>query len=317
MSGFAYLIRGGKAETVPLRQALNQAVDLAWIHLSTNDERAQAWLGGEAKLGPFVLEALTAAETRPRCDAVGDGAVLNLRGRSSEALAASDPLASIRIYAAGNTVFSVTRKTLNALKPVREQVEAGKILDPGDLIAAFAQAITEELDPVVADLGDSLDACEEQIAANHAFELRREVNHTRVQAIGYRRFLVPQRAALEKLAGLPGDWLRDDDRLHLNAAADRAARMSEELDSIRERAALIHETLTDLRAEQIDQRSLIIAVVAMVFLPLTFITGLLGMNVAGIPFAHEPWAFAAVVALCVVMAVAISAYFMRRHWFER
>jgi zinc transporter len=79
------------------------------------------------------------------------------------------------------------------------------------------------------------------------------------QAIGYRRFLVPQRAALEKLAACRCDWLRDDDRLHLSAAADRAARMAEELESIRERAALTHETLTDLRAEQIDQRSLIIA----------------------------------------------------------
>jgi zinc transporter len=317
MSGFAYLIRQGKAEAVPLRQALGQDAGLAWMHLTTNDERAQLWLGGEAKLDPYVIDALTAAETRPRCDAFGPGAVLNLRGLSSDDLAASDPLASIRIYAAGNTVFSVTRKTLNALKPVREQVEAGKILDPGDLIAAFAQAITEELDPEVADLGDSLDECEERIAASQAFQLRRRVNETRVQAIGYRRFLVPQRAALEKLAGLPGDWLRDDDRLHLNAAADRAARMSEELDSIRERAALIHETLTDLRAEQIDQRSLVIAVVAMVFLPLTFLTGLLGMNVAGIPFAHEPWAFGGVVAICVVMAVAIAAYFLRRHWFER
>lgn len=93
--------------------------------------------------------------------------------------------------------------------------------------------------------------------------------------------------------------------------------MAEELESIRERAALIHETLTDLRAEQIDQRSLIIAIVAMVFLPLTFITGLLGMNVAGIPFAHEPWAFWGVFWLCVVMAVVIAAYFIRRHWFER
>ncbi|NEM46591.1 MAG: zinc transporter ZntB, partial [Xanthomonas perforans] len=97
---------------------------------------------------------------------------------------------------------------------------------------------------------------------------------------------------------MPGDWLQSDDRLHLAAAADRAARMAEEVDSIRERAALIHETLTDLRAEQLDQRSLQIAIVAMVFLPLTFVTGLLGMNVEGIPFAKEPWAFAGVVALC-------------------
>ncbi|WP_084583541.1 zinc transporter ZntB [Sphingomonas azotifigens] len=316
MSGFAYVVKDGKVEQPTMRAALEARGGLTWIHLTTNDERAQLWLGGEAKLSPYIIDSLTATETRPRCDAVGDGAVINLRGLSSEATTASDPLASIRIYAMGGCVFSVTRKQLNALQPVREEVEAGKILDPGDLIAAIAQEITEQLDPVVAELGDSLDDCEEQISGHRAFELRRMVNKVRVQAIGYRRFLAPQRAAIEKLAGLPGDWLREDDRLHLSAAADRAARMAEEVESIRERAALTHETLTDLRGELLDQRSLVIAIVAMVFLPLTFLTGLLGMNVDGIPYAHEPWAFWGVVGMCVVMAVGIAGYFVHRHWFE-
>lgn len=317
MSGFAYRVSNGHVEGVPIKQALAEEAAFRWVHLTTNNEHAQSWLSGEARLSPYIIEALTAAETRPRCDAVGQGAVINLRGLSTEELATSDLLASIRVYAEGSTVFSVTRKELRALAPVQALVEAGKIGDPGDLIAALAQEITEQLDPVVAELGDTLDDCEERIVASNAFELRRNVNHTRSQAIGYRRFLYPQRAALEKLAALPAEWLQEDDRLHLNAAADRAARMAEELESIRERAALIHETLTDLRSELIDQRSLVIAVAAMVFLPLTFVTGLLGMNVAGIPFAHEPWAFWGVVLLCVVMALAISVYFLRRHWFER
>ena len=138
----------------------------------------------------------------------------------------------------------------------------------------------------------------------------------RVAAIGYRRFLSPQRAALEKLAALPGDWLADDDRLHLAAAADRAARMAEEVEAIRERAALMHEALTDLRAEQLDQRSLVIAIVAMVFLPLTFITGLYGMNVKGLPYADQPWAFDAVMGICAAVAAGVTIYFLRRHWFR-
>lgn len=317
MSGFAYLVRNGVATALPIKDALEQPAELAWIHLTTNDERAKAWLDGAAGLSNHVIAALTATETRPRCDASGEGALINLRGLSSEATTDTDPLASIRMFACGGQVFSVTRQHLSALGPMRAAIEAGSILDPGDLIAALAQEITAELDPVVADLGDTLDDSEEQIAEGRAFELRRKVSQTRSRAIGYRRFLVPQRIALEKLAALPGPWMRDDDRQHLTSAADRAARMAEELESIRERSALIHETLTDLRAEQIDQRSLIIAVSAMVFLPLTFITGLLGMNVAGIPFAHEPWAFWGVFGLCVAISVLVTAYFVGRRWFER
>jgi zinc transporter len=316
MSGFAFVVQDGKVSEHGVKEALGLPGSLVWIHLTTNDEHAKQWLGGEAELSPYVIEALTAAETRPRCDAVGAGAVINLRGLSSEELVASDPLASIRMYAHQGCVFSVTRKPLSALEEVRNEARGGKLRDPGDLITAIAHQITAELDPVVADLGDWLDDCEERLVAQSAFELRRKVNEVRTRAIGYRRFLFPQRSALEKLAAMQGDWLDDDDRLHLNSAADRAARMAEELESIRERAALIHETLTDLRAEQIDERSLIIAIAAMVFLPLTFLTGLLGMNV-DIPYAHAPNAFLWVTLACLGMAGGITLFFVRRHWFGK
>jgi zinc transporter len=66
----------------------------------------------------------------------------------------------------------------------------------------------------------------------------------------------------------------------------------------------------------IDQRSLAIAVTAFIFLPLTFVTGLLGMNVDGIPFADHPWAFWGVVAFCVVIAAGVMAWFAWKHWLD-
>jgi len=317
VSGFGYHIAAdGRATRVDVREALGGDAPLAWVHLSTTAEHAQGWLRDEAGLAEYVVDALTAAETRPRCEAFDHGAFLNLRGRSSEELPGSDPLASLRIWGVKGRVFSVTRKDLVAVDVVRKEVEAGEVHDPGDLITAFATAITTDLDPEVADLGDKLDACEEDLDPDRIFELRREVSKVRVAAINYRRFLSPQRQAIEKLAGLPGDWLDADDRLHLSAAADRAARMAEELEAIRERAALTHETLTDLRAEQIDGRSLVISIVAMVFLPLTFLTGLYGMNVKGLPLADSPYGFDVVAGACVVIAVGVVGWFVRRHWFR-
>ena len=316
MSGFGYRITGGKAEKVDVSQALGGAADLVWVHLSSNEEEAQAWLRNEAKLSDYVIEALTATETRPRCEAFDNGALLNLRGRSQEELTTTDPLASVRIWAIRGRVFSVTRRPLVAVAEVEKEVQTGEIIDPGDLIAAFATAITTDLDPVVAELGDELDDCEEHLDPSKVFDLRRSVTRVRVEAIGYKRFLNPQRAALEKLATLPGEWLQDDDRMHLNAAADRAARMAEELESIRERSSLMHEALTDLRAEQIDSRSLVISIVAMVFLPLTFITGLYGMNVP-LPYQQAPWMFDAIMASCAAISAVVVIYFVRRHWLER
>lgn len=316
MSGFGYRITGDMAERVPVKEALHCAADLVWVHLSSNAEEAQAWLREEAKLSSYVVDALTAMETRPRCEAFDEGALLNLRGRSEETLDTSDLLASVRIWGIKGRVYSVTRKPMYAVAAVEKEVEAGRVVDPGDLIAAFATAITADLDPQVADLGDTLDDCEESLDANKVFELRRHVTRVRVEAIAYRRFLNPQRAALEKLAALPGDWLASDDRQHLASAADRAARMAEEVESVRERASLMHEALSDLRAEQIDRRSLVISIVAMIFLPLTFITGVYGMNVADLPYAQSPWAFDAIMGLCVLISVVVLGYFAGRHWFR-
>lgn len=314
MSGFAFCVRGGTASPIAIDEALGSAAELTWVHLTEGSEHARHWLADVAALPPLVVDALTAAETRPRCDTIGEAAVINLRGLSSDPAGKSDPLASLRIYACAGQVISVTRKPLQAVESVVACVAAGRISDPGDLIHELANAITEGLDPAVAAIGDELDDCEEMLEGMRAFALRRIVSRVRTGAIAYRRFLNPQRAALEKLAQTDLPWLNDDDRLHLAASADRAARMAEELETIRERAALAHETLTDLRAEVLEERSLVIAIVAFVFLPLTFLTGLLGMNVEGIPYAREPWAFWGVVAICILIAVGIAAVFIRRHW---
>jgi len=305
-----------RAERAELPRALADGADLVWVHLSTNEVRAQVYLRDRAGLDPAVVDALTAQETRPRCEAFAHGALLNLRGRSDEELPGTDPLASVRVWAVKGRVFSVSRKRLSAVADVERAVEGGQVADPGDLIAAFASAITADLDPHVAALGDELDACEERLDARSAFAMRRDVTRVRAAAIGYRRFLQPQRAALERLSELPGAWLEPDDRAHLTAAADRAARMAEEVEAIRERAALIHETLTDLRAEQLDHRSLVISAVAMVFLPLTFLTGLYGMNVKGLPGADSPYGFDAIAAACALIALGVTAWFLRAHWFR-
>ena len=55
----------------------------------------------------------------------------------------------------------------------------------------------------------------------------------------------------------------------------------------------------------------------MIFLPLTFITGVYGMNVADLPYAQEPWAFDAIMGLCLAIAALVLGYFTRKHWFQK
>jgi zinc transporter len=287
-----------------------------WNHIESDGADELPAIVG-ADIPDVAANALIATETRPRCDRIEHGAIVNIRGPASVDTDDSDRLVSIRMWARAGRVDSVTRRPLAATKAVMAQMNAGTILDPGDLVSAYAREISGTLDPQVAELGDQLDDCESELESRNKFRLRTMITKIRSEAIAFRRFVAPDRDALITLASLDFDWLAEDDRLHIREAADRFARMTEELEAVRERSALLHEQLTDLRAEEIDQRSLLISVVAFIFLPLTFITGLLGMNVDGIPDAHDPWAFWEVVGLCVVLGIAVLFWFIRRQWLRR
>jgi zinc transporter len=313
------LVADGAVHRLTLEEAgAYQGEGFLWIHFEGREEQDLLFLKQRQNIPDVAVGALAATETRPRCDPVEEGAILNLRGPGELDPQDSDRLVSIRMWVRRGRVTSLSRRTLDATATVVRTVEQGQIHDPGDLVAAYARQISRQLDPQVSALGDRLDDCESELSEPRAlYRLRTAIAKVRSDSIAFRRFVAPNRDALQTLAGLDFDWLADEDRLHIREAADRFARMTEELEAVRERAALLHEQLTDLRAEQVDERSLVIAVFAFIFLPLTFITGLLGMNVEGIPYAKEPWAFWGIVAFCVVVGAGVLAWFVRRHWLRR
>ncbi len=318
MSCAAILVGDGPARIVTAEDAAcYSGPGFIWVHIDAGTEEELLWLRGNG-IPDVAANALVATETRPRCDRIEEGAIVNMRGPAAEETDHSDRLVSIRMWIRRGKVNSVTRRPLAATAAVTAQMEAGRILDPGDLVAAFARAISKQLDPEVAQLGDTLDDYESELDDSRAlYRLRSAIAKIRSDSIAYRRFVAPNRDALLTLADLDFSWLAEEDRLHIREAADRFARMTEELEAVRERSALLHEQLTDLRGEQMETRALLISIVAFIFLPLTFITGLLGMNVEGIPYAKEPWSFWAVVAFCFVVGALVLGWFMWRHWLRR
>ena len=317
MQEFAAIVEQGQAKVVPSSEVrASSGPGFAWLHVESMEPRLPTDMRGTT-LPEIVTSALTATETRPRCDAIDHGAILNLRGTALEIRDDSDWLVSIRLWVQRDRIISFSRTTLGAMPKVRTAFLDGKLADPGDLVSMLAREISLELDPHVAGLSDQLDDCETELETSNHYGLRRVVAQIRSTAISLRRFVAPDRDALDALTSLNFPWLAEEDVLHIREASDRFARMTEELEAVRERAALVHEQLTDLRTELVDQRSLYIAIVAFIFLPLTFITGLLGMNVEGIPFAHHPHAFWGVVLFCIVVGLVVFGWFGVRHWLRR
>jgi zinc transporter len=311
--------KGHEVDAAEACSARKSPAVFVWVHLDGREQDTLQWLQDHGGMPTTVIYALTAMETRPRSEAIEDGALINLRGPAADddkSKNGEDTLVSIRVWVEQARAISVSFHPLKGIDRLVDQMKAGEIKDPGDLVSHLAMIITKQVDPVISDLADLVDECELKLEPEHAFETRRRIAAARSDAIAFRRFVAPQRQALTQLAELDAPWLEDDDRLHLREAADRFARMAEDLEAVRERSALIHEQLTDLRSEQLEKRALLLSIVALIFLPLTFLTGLLGMNVDGIPDAHEPWAFWGVVAFCVIIAGGITAWFAFARWFK-
>jgi zinc transporter len=146
------------AEIDPLAVAAYAGPGFVWLHAEGMGELNIMDLPGYVP--QMAANALVAHETRPRCDEIDDAVLINLRGTALEAAHGSDGLVSIRVWVEERRVTSVSRYPLAALGKVEALMRAGKITDGGDFVALLAQAISKELDPQVADLGDSLDDCE-------------------------------------------------------------------------------------------------------------------------------------------------------------
>lgn len=318
MESWAYAIAAdGSATRLALAEAQTYRGNAAllWMHIDGNDPECRAWLEKRSGLPAPVIGALRAVETRPRATPLEDGALVNLRGVNMNPDADPEDLVSIRLWAEAKRIISVNYRPLFALGDLCAAVEERRILDPGDFIAVLASVMTMRLDPVIALLGETLDDLEEDFIDDQAGDLRERIGRIRRTAILLRRYISPQREAIIRLVTDRFDWLTEQDRLALREAADHVTRMVEELDATRERAAILADQLSDVRAEAVAQRTLVLSVVSSIFLPLTFFTGLIGMNVRGIPFAEESWAFAAIAALNVSFGLGLVYFFHRRGWF--
>ena len=155
---------------------------------------------------------------------------------------------------------------------------------------------------------------EDSIQANPDLKERGKISAIRRQTAVVRRYLAPQRDALETFSRNTHSVLEQDALLAIREQSDRFMRYVEDIDLLRERAMVIQEELMNLIMQEQSDRTYVLSIVAAIFLPITFITGLFGMNVAGLPGLEEPTAFNAVAVIMTVVTVFIIGYLKYKKW---
>jgi zinc transporter len=288
---------------------------LTWLHLDYSESATRRWLLEESGLDPIVAEALLADETRPRVVPSGDGLLVILRGVNLNPGADPEDMVSIRLWIERNQVISFRRHHLMAVEDLKEALERGNgPTNAGEFLVALCAALVERVGGVLEELHDELDGLEEEVLSAESHGLRPKLANLRRQAIALRRYLAPQREALSRLLSERVAWLEEAERARLREIVDRTTRYVEDLDSARDRAAVTQEELASRLAEAMNQKMYVVALVAAIFLPLGLLTGLLGINVGGIPGAERSDAFVLVCLLLVAIAALLLWALRRRHW---
>lgn len=293
-----------------------QNFDWVWVNLNANARDAADWARRQSFIPPAAADALLAVETRPRTMRFEGGVAVNLRGVNHNPGAEPEDMVSLRIWADGRHVVTARRRLVEAIADVEAIIEkpASGPATPGDFVALLALKITAAIEPYVEEIADSIDELEDMVIDKEEKSVRSRLAEARRVAVQLRRYIAPQRDAINMLAASDIDLFSPRARISLRESSDHVTRMTEEIDAARERAMVLHDQIMDQRSENMNRSMLILSTVAAIFLPLHFLVGLLGINVAGIPGAENPLAFWVVVGIALTIGGALIGFFRSRGW---
>ncbi|WP_299203042.1 zinc transporter ZntB [uncultured Amphritea sp.] len=289
---------------------------LTWLHFDYTDPESRQWISEKSQLNGVVIDALLTEESRPRSTQVGDGLLVALRGVNLSPDSNPEDMVGIRIWIDEKRIISTRRRRMLSAKDMVDALEAGNgPTDAGDFLARLSAALMVRMQDTINDTEDYVDSIEEELVSSSSYDLRNKISAVRRIVISLRRYLAPQRDAMLQMHQTRVSWFNENSRQELREVTDTLIRYIEDLDSARDRAAVAQEELSNRLAEQMNNRMYLLSIVAAVFLPLGFLTGLLGINVGGMPGAENPWAFWIVSGFMTATVVIQLWLFKRKNWF--
>ncbi|MGD1991219.1 MAG: zinc transporter ZntB [Chromatiales bacterium] len=300
----------GKGGAMPISpDAWKSSGATLWVPLDYSRSSHRDWLTQFSAVDDVIIEALLAEDTRPRTTLIGNGLLIALRGVNLNPGADPEDMVSVRIWIDGNRIVTTRRRELLSVNDIINQLETGEgPAASADFVTLLADRLVWRMTDTIEGMEDKAAELEESMLEGGQASLRFELASLRRQAITLRRYLSPQREALGRLVTEKVEWIDDAHRIRIREITDRLIRDMEDLDAVRERAAVSQEELLSRLSEQLNQRMYVLSIVAAIFLPLGFLTGLLGINVGGMPGADNPqafWLFSGLLLIAVALQLLV------------
>jgi zinc transporter len=292
--------------------------NFCWIHVDANNpiDVHNFFIKHKLEIDPIILNALLAEETRPRIEKNGDEALLILRGVNLNENELPEDMVSIRLWVTNNKIISARYRKLKAIGDIEDSIKSQKgPRNTGEFIFMLINALFTRIEPSVLNLDEETDLIEEQILDNPDIKLREKIINIRKKAIKFRRYMAPQRDVITKLCTYRFTWLTDLHLRYLQESNNNIIRYVEDLDAIRERAQIVKDEIANFLTDKMNKNLYILSVLTAIFLPLGFLTGLMGVNIAGMPgtqYLHAFWVFSFLLLIIVTIQILI---FKKLKWF--
>jgi zinc transporter len=287
-----------------------------WLHFDYTSPDVIDWITNKSGLDDVVVDSLLSEESRPRATMVNGGLLAALRGVNLNPGSDPEDMVAIRMWVDENRIISTRRRKLLCEDDIVKSLQANQgPLNTSEFLVEITGSLILRMGDTIDEFEDRTAQIEEDIIDSESYSLRSKLSELRREAIMLRRYLSPQREAMTRIQMEKISWLSERDRVYLREITDQLMRFTEDLDSVRDRAAVSQEELANRLAEQMNTRMYVLSIVAALFMPLGFLTGLLGINVAGIPgaeYKHAFWVF--ILILCGVVGLQIFI-FKRKKWF--
>ncbi|MBD2840737.1 zinc transporter ZntB [Erythrobacter sp. KMU-140] len=289
--------------------------EVLWLHLRRHAPEVQPWLENDLGIPEPTAEFLVSDSTRPRALREGGAIAATLRGINFNEEAKPEDMISLQVWSDGLRLMTLRKAPMQTPRDVRAMLETGKgPTDAGSAITAIVEQLTVRMNQTIVDMNLRIDELDGMDVEEDHEEILPKITAIRRNCLALQRHMSPQHEALQSIARDAPEWFEDDDRREIEESIARLRRYIDDIEISKESALVLQDELRARSLASNEHATYMLTIVAGIFLPLGFLTGLMGINVGGMPGVDDADAFWIVSGICFAIIALQLILFWRWKW---